>query len=336
VKAIITLEALIKEDEEQLKLAKKKLADHESGESPLTAFMKISTDNSIEKAQKRLEQSKAMLADLMSQDLQELEEEERLKDELQRRKYFHLQRFRIKHNKIASNDEKIEAMMILDELPSSIEFEDSKILSVAKESLKLNLSSQDTIDQQLKEIKKDFEELLKKYTKDMDIKDLELLNIKIPITVLHFLVLKTNIEQNAQENDDINFNGFPKYEDWWINELWSSHQAYYALYKWKEIIYNQCQTDLQKQSWRSIFNAWLFIKKAINVKGELGFKYNLAFDELINKYISLEEELDENNLTSMENIIKKITIKEDFTKIDKDHNVITKYLQFKKEMLTSS
>ena len=38
MKAIIALEALIKEDEEQLKLAKKKLADHESGENPLTAL----------------------------------------------------------------------------------------------------------------------------------------------------------------------------------------------------------------------------------------------------------------------------------------------------------
>ena len=33
------------------------------------------------------------------------------------------------------------------------------------------------------------------------------------------------------------FAGFPKYEDWWLKDLWKSHQAYFALYKWKNIIH---------------------------------------------------------------------------------------------------
>ena len=37
------------------------------------------------------------------------------------------------------------------------------------------------------------------------------------------------------------FAGFPKYQDWWIRELWSSHQAYFALFKWKDIINNLCK-----------------------------------------------------------------------------------------------
>ena len=38
--------------------------------------------------------------------------------------------------------------------------------------------------------------------------------------VLHFHVLLENINENIQEDNLVLFKGLPKFEDWWISELW--------------------------------------------------------------------------------------------------------------------
>jgi len=191
------------------------------------------------------------------------------------------------------------------------------------------------------------------YGIEEQLKELSLLHFQIPIVVLQFHILTVNINesietinkkrraakkrnesQTKKADDDldykeIKFSGMPKYEDWWINELWDNHQAYFGLYKWKSIIYNLCLTDVQKRAWSKIYSNWIFIKKMLNIKGLVAYDMNYAFDSLLSLYAGLEEELDDTNLASMERIVKNITIKEDFTQYSQEHNRNTPYLKYK-------
>ena len=74
MKSVIALEDLIKENEERIKLQKRQLSDHESGENRLSALMMASVETNLEKTISFLEKYKKMLADLLDQDQSELEE----------------------------------------------------------------------------------------------------------------------------------------------------------------------------------------------------------------------------------------------------------------------
>jgi hypothetical protein len=334
MKSLTALKELIEENEKRIKLAKHQLAAHESGEVKLSVLVKTSTENTLAKAQEDLQRHQAMLNELSEYDLAELEEQERLAEAVKRKNYFHYQKVRIKRDIQRANDQKIEAMSIIDELPTGIEFDDEGIFDIAQKSIEMELSLHHEINEKFQDIKNSFDNYLKdKEIADESIKDLELLNYRIPIVVLHFTILFNNIKENMEENGEGEFTGFPKYEDWWIEELWESHQAYFALFKWKNIILGQCKTTEQKIAWESIFSNWLFIKKLLNGKSEQAYFYNFAFDTLLSTYAELEEELETANLKSMEKIILSITQKEDFSSVTKTHNVITPYLTFKREKL---
>lgn len=330
--SLIALEELIKQEEELIKFGQKQIFAHESGENKLSRLALASAETKLEENKRKLEQHKSMLSELQEQDLAQIEENDRIKAQIERSKYFENQNTRIQNNRQEPDDLKLEAMMILDELPSEIQFEDEKIFDLAIKSLELNLKNLKEINEKLLEIKVDFIQRVKKIEDDK-IKELQIFDVLIPITVLHFSILLEVFKENFQEKDDKNnskFPGFPKYEDWWINELWLSHQSYFALYKWKDIINNFCKTGEQKRTWEKTFNKWAFIKKILRDKGELGFEYQYAFDSLLSKYAQIEEELDYKNLESMERIIKRITKAEDFTKTNKNHNIISEYTKYKK------
>jgi len=334
MKALVALEELIKEDETHLKLVKKQLADHESGVNKLSNMIKATAETTLEETALRLERNRLKLNELLKQDIQELEKQERLREAIQRKNYFHYQKTRIKRNVTRSNDEKIEAMMIIDELPEEVGFEDEILYDVAEKSLKLHLSLHEGLDEQLKEIQADFNDLLADL-KEEDIQDLGLLNKQIVVLVLHFSVLVSNIEANLEEDGKEAFKGLPKFEDWWIEELWTNHQAYFGLYKWREIISKLCITTDQKQAWDVISANWISIKRYLYGKGALAFEYNYAFDTLIRSYAGLEEELATTSLESMESIIAKLTAQEDFSKyVSKEkHKYITPYVEFKRKKL---
>lgn len=370
--SIISLEELIKQEENQIALQQKQLAAHESGEVRLSRLALASTETKLEEAQTLIAKHKQMLEKLQKVDESELEEKENTLLAVKRKKYFEEQNIRIKNSNEKSDDHKLEAMMILEELPNGIEFEDEDIFEIASKSLELHLGDLTDLQNRLLEIKSDFENLIK-HCKDEKISEIGLLNERIPIIVLHFSVLLENIkanyikkeviediekdeesvEENTEKNENVEkqikekeiqkeespkeeeklpkFNGFPKYEDWWIKELWSSHQAYFALYKFKGIINNFCKTGEQKRSWSKIFDNWVSIKKLLSDKGELAHDYQYAFDSLLFKYAELEEELENKNLESMEIIIQRITKNEDFGKVMKGHNIVTDYLKFKRD-----
>ncbi|WP_428025290.1 hypothetical protein [Arcobacter sp.] len=406
MESIIALEALIKENETKIALHKQQIKNHESGISKLSRVALASAENSMELSTELVEKYKKMLEQLQTLDKKELEEKEKLVFLAERKKYFDAQDSRIKLNIEQSNDKKLEVLRIIEELPKDVNFEDKELFEIATKSLELGLSDLNDIYNKLEDIKSEFQ-AIKNQMDEKDLQEMATIDFFLPIIVLHFYVLSTNIAQNINDenekalqkkeailkeistkkeeitkslqlqeellkeketeenvnkeeianiqsiikslNNELNktkeikvpevkiktFSGFPKYQDWWIKELWVSHQAYFALYKWKEIISNLCITTEQKKAWSIIFDRWVFIKKLLNDKGKLAYNYHFAFDSLLSTYAELEEELEMKNIESMELIINQITKKEDFSKNVGFHNINTSYLQFKKDKLKS-
>ena len=82
----------------------------------------------------------------------------------------------------------------------------------------------------------------------------------------------------------------------------------------------------------------LFTPKPLNIVSIptnffIPFAFNFAFDTLISHYTNLQEELNINNLKSMEKIVNDITMKEDLKKYNVEHSILTPYVQYKKEKL---
>ena len=333
--SLVALENLVKENEERVNIQKRQLSEHESGETRMSRVALASTESNLEKATEDLTKYNAMLAELLEQDRAEIEEKERLEAAIQRKKYFENQHIRIQDNTELPSDQKIEAMHIIDELPSEVFFEDDDLFKVAATSIELNIRNHNDLAEQLTTIDKEFKAMIK-VVKDKEVSDLGMLNFQIPIIVLHFSVLLANIKEVLEEKRDARiqraqkqvtaehaleeskkaaekarvaleksqnkkkdenpdsseengeetqedegesaeekaereasekkleeilkaieikekqqtlFRGFPKYEDWWVHEMWGSHQAYFALYKWKAIINDLCQNAKENIEW---------------------------------------------------------------------------------------
>jgi len=332
MKAILALEELIKDNERVIKSIKKQLANHDMGESKLTFMGKASAETSLEETQNELERHRLKLKDLLAQDTSKLEEKEKIKDAIEKKNHITYQKVRLKRDVTKANDEIIEAMLILDELEQDTYIEDQDLFEIASKSIALHLTIHIDLEKKFKEIKTDFQNAINDIYDD-SLKDLNLLNLRVVVSILHFHVLLVNILDNIEEDNLPDFRGFPKFEDWWIRELWTNHHAYYALYKWKGIISKQCITHDQKRAWEMIFSSWIGIKKVISDKNSSGYYYNYAFDTVMNKYAELEEELSTENLESMSALTKKIISKEDFSIVNENQNIITNYVLFKRERL---
>ncbi len=342
----IALEELIKENELKEKFHKTHLDEHDKGIVKLSGISKASSENALEIASDNLLKYREMLEKLQTEEGKELEKKILLEEAAKRKKYFDSQDSRIKLNMEESSDIKLEALRIIAELSTQAQFEDEKLFELATKSIELSLPELSELLNTLGNIKKDFKSTLKQSDEE-SIEEIASIDSFIPIIILHFNILFENINESvrnhnekakANNEDELNekmeyksFSGFPRYEDWWIRELWLSHQAYFALFKWKSIITAQCFTLEQKKAWSIIFDNWIFVKKILNDKGLLAFNYHYAFDNAIKKYAQLEEELEEKNIISMEHIINEITIKEDFSKNISFHDVKTPYLKYKLE-----
>mgnify|MGYP005847887663 CR=1 FL=1 len=191
--SVLALQELIKEEEQRVSILQKQISMHESGENKLSRLGFASTENSLEQTREKLEKHKLMYEELMKQDLDKLEENEKLEEAIKRKKYFENQNLRIKNNTQRPDDQKLEAMMILDELPDEVNFEDDELFEIADKSLELNLKDHKELRDELSQIRQDFESKIKN-CKDKNISGIELLNVRIPILILHFSVLLKNIE----------------------------------------------------------------------------------------------------------------------------------------------
>lgn len=327
--AIIAIQDLIKNNKERIKTLKAQLNDHDTGIQKLSAMAYASTENALEQSYQALEKHQAIHDELLKKDLQELEKEERIKEAIKRRNYYKYQKLRIKRSNDMDNSQKLEAMRIIDELPSDLNLEDEHLFDIATTTIKLDLRVHDELEDELIEIKEVFESLLGEVTPEQ-ITQLGMLRSYVPVLILHLTVLVRDIQEVMEkEQPNACFRGLPRFQEWWINELWSNHQAYFGLYRWKDIVTFLCVNDEQKEAWEIIFSNWIFVKKLLNKKGKLAFAFNLAFDKTMEKYAGLEEELDQNNIKSMDTIVMNITAKEDFTKFKHEHKTTTEYYDYK-------
>jgi hypothetical protein len=334
--SIFALEKLILENKEKISNCSKQLQDIRNEKIKVTSLKQASIENTLEEATLAYETYKHMYDEIPKEEKDKYKELIRVQEALAKQTYYKMQKIRLKRNKNLSRDQKLEAMMIIDELPEDVNFNDKELLEISQIVIKNNIRKVSDLENELQNIKNEFNSKINKLPDNKDLKHFTFLDSYIPIVILHFSILVQNINELINEHNDTNekklkFSGFPKYEDWWIEELFINHQAYFALYKWKDIINNQCVNQQQKIIWNKIFNNWLMVKKILNSKDENAYDYNYIFDEMLEKYVNLEEELDIDNLKSMEEIIKNITIKEDFTKNKSIHNIKTTYYNWKKE-----
>ena len=334
--SIFALEKLIAENQEKISNCRKQLQDVQNGKITLSSMKQASVENTLEESSIAYETYKHMYDEIPKEEKDKYKELVRVQEALAKQTYYKMQKIRLKRNKNLTRDQKLEAMMIIDELPEEMNFDDKELLEISQIVIKNNIRKVNDLEGELLEIKSEFNSKINSLPENKDLKHFAFLDTYIPIIILHFSVLVQNInelivEHNETNVDKLKFSGLPKYEDWWIEELFINHQAYFALYKWKDIIKNQCINEQQEIIWNKIFNNWLMVKKILNSKDENAYDYNYIFDQMIEKYVNLEEEVDLNNLESMEEIIKNITSKEDFTKNKYSHNIKTTYYTWKKE-----
>jgi hypothetical protein len=344
---IFALEKLIEENQMKISNCSKQLKDLDAGIITLSPMKVASIENTLEKATKDYE-TYQKLYDEIPQDKKDNQEELlRVQEALAKESYYKLQKIRLKRNKNLKRDQLLETMMIIDELPDDFHIDDKELLELSETIIKNNIREVSELEEDLSVIRNDFNARVEKLDDNRDLKHFTFLDTYIPVIVLHFSTLVKNIietvdefnekEKEQEENTQIEFkkfSGLPKYEDWWIEELFQNHQAYFGLYQWKSIISNECITLQQRIIWEKIFTNWLMIKKILNNKDENGYDYNLIFDDLIEKYAQLDEELDLDNILSLDKIIMNITKKEDFTKQKTVHNINTVYSKWKTEQLS--
>ncbi|MGB5867674.1 MAG: hypothetical protein WBG69_07370 [Arcobacteraceae bacterium] len=306
------------------------LKNAEEGKIKLSLVAFASAELSIEKNTFLLNKYTQKLIKLSNEDLLLVNENEKTKEEIQRRNYFKYQIQRIKRSKSRKQNEIENALIIMEELPVEIQLEDEDIFEIGNKSKELFLDIHTDLDDDLLEIKNEFLKLVENKF-DEKTNELKLLNYRIPIIILQLRTLLHNVKENIKELNLKNFKGFPRFQDWWIHELWISHQAYLGLFKWKKIVMSLFLSCEQRKAFENIFANWILVKKILNVKGESGYFYNHAFDMMILKYAELEEEKEEKNLLSLKNIVQEVTKKTEFSFVNDKSILINDYVKFKLE-----
>ena len=334
MKETIVLDQLINVNNARIKLFRRHLSDHENGDALLTKVIKASTEVNLDLANEKVRKYKEMLDQLSLHDTFDDKMKEKIIEAINRKKLRDnhtgsTEKAEAPKKKKKIKNQKLEVMLVIDEVSSELEIESEELFAIASKSLFLDEDERNSLEEKLNNINDNFNELLKKVDKNF-IKKVSSFNYRIPILILHFWILVESLK-TSYEKLNKEFRGFPRYEDWWIAELWSSHQAYFGILKLKDIITMQCISAEQKQSWEKIFDNWLAIKLYLHGKGRLAYPYLRAFDNMISTYTGFEEEISEENLASMDKLINNKILKEDFTKGSSDHTPITSYMRFKKK-----
>jgi len=337
MKALIALEKLVKELEKRISIGKAQLYRHESGEEVLTLLVESSIETNLEKNTELLNRYRVLMKEFLKFEKLDTHANERIKIAIERKKYYKHSRLDIEKITVKNNDEKIEAALILNELPEDEKLDDREIYEISFKAIEEYLFLSSNSEELLKEIKASLHNSLNTLTQE-NINTMEILTYMIPMNIFHFYLLLSNINDTLDKNDDEededeeekkDLVSFPKYQDWWIEEIWTSHKAYFALYQWKQTIANLCKTEEQKLAWNKIFHNWIFIKSLLTEKNEMGFEYQYIFDNLLFEYVELESELNENQLILDKKKLNNFIEEEDFFNLIDDHNIITPYLKFK-------
>jgi len=327
MKIIIALEKLIKTLEVSISVSKAKLLNHESGAEKLTLMSQASIENNIIINEPRIKRYQELLKELEKYDEHQPHDKDRLVAAIERKKHYKNSKPIYTDDVTEIYNEKIDVMMIMDELPDQTIVESKELFQIALKSIEHYFYT-DIKEEELNTIQKEFDLLIKDLT-DMNIKDLEMFNYMIPIVVLHFTLLIDNIKKEMDEEELKSFNSFPKYQGWWIGEMWTNHHAYFCLFNWKKNILDLCKSDEQKEGWNLIFYNWILVKVLLFEKGEMAFEYNYAFDQLMDKFANVSEELDVKKLGITEDEIDDFLKNENLFSLKDEHHVLTPYLKYK-------
>ncbi|MGB3751617.1 MAG: hypothetical protein WA945_08610 [Arcobacteraceae bacterium] len=335
MKSMIALERIIKDLEVRISISKGQLTKHHSGEKKLSLLAESSAENCIEENIPLLDKYRKILKNLEKFEKIDSYEHRRLRAAIERKKYYKYNKIKRnmknKKHKFRENDERIEAAMIIDELPEEILLEKRELFEMSCKNMEQYLIFDDS-ELELVAIQEKFNSLIVSFS-DENIKSLELLNYMIPIVIFHLhIFLKNIIEQNKEDElsaeiDETTF--FPHYHDWWIQELWESHIAYFSLIKWKNQVSNNCILEEHKSAWEVIFNNWIFVKTLLNEKSDLAFEYQYIVDNLIKEYVSLESELDEKIVEAEKSAMQSFIKKEDILALSTKHQLLTSYIKYK-------
>lgn len=333
MKSIIALVDIIKELEVRISTGKALLSKHNSGEETLSLLSQSSAENNLEKNTPLLAQYRELLKELEKLEQIDSFENRRLRASVDRKKYYKYNNKKEKNLKIRVNDDRIEASMIVDELPEEFILENEELFDIATKNLQDQLTFYDDSESLLRTIQEEFNNLIQGFTEE-NIKNLELLNYMIPILTFQlYIFMKNIIESQDVESAKVDLmtdeSFFPKYNDWWISELWESHIAYFSLTKWKFDIQKKCPDIKYERVWTILFNNLLFVKTLISEKSDLAFEYQYIFDGLLKKYVYLESELDKNVIQTVKEEIKKSIDNENLLELIPKHSVITPYLNYK-------
>ena len=336
MKSMVAIEKIIKELELRVAVAKGQLNRHNNGEEKLSLLAESSAENSLEQHVPLLDKYRNILKDFEKFEKLDSYEHRRLRAAIIRKKYY---KYNKKDNakgkiKYKENDEKIEASMIIDELPEEFVFDTQELFNISYQALQQYIPFHSDAQKDLQEIQNEFNMLIKNFT-DENIKSLELLNYMIPIVIFHFKLFKLNIledeinEAKEKKEDRIDLEFFPKYHDWWITELWTSHIAYFSLYRWKKSVVTLCKTDAQKYAWKILFNNWIFLKTLLSEKSNPAFEYQYIFDTLMHKHVDLVSEIEPTKVLNHKKEMEEFIQNEDLLALSADHNVITPYVKYK-------
>ena len=331
MKSIIALEKLIKDVELRIAVSKGQLSRHNSGEEKLSLLGESAAEHSLEKNIPLLARYKNLLRNFQKVSEFDSFERRRLRAAIERKKYYKHHRNSTKTIKYKTNDEKIEATMIIDELPEEFMIEERELFEMSSKSIEEYLIFHPESELDLKTIQEKFNTLIKNFT-DENIKSLELLNYMIPIVIFHFHLFILNIldlvNDGAEEPiNEIDF--FPKYQDWWITQMWSNDNAYFALYKWKNTITELCMDTNQEKAWEIIFNNWIFAKSLLSEKSTAAYEYHYIFDSLLCDYVQLDAETDESTILASQKELERFIKNEDLLSVLPEHNVITPFMKYK-------
>jgi hypothetical protein len=347
--SIYALEKLLKEYESNIANASKQLKDLDAGKITLSPLKIASVENTLEHSTAEYEKYKTIYDAIPEKEKEDFRNLQAVQELLAKESYYKLQKIRLKRDKNLKRNQRLEAMMILDEIPEDVHFDDAQLIEVTNIIIKYNARESVELVAELGVIRDEFDKRLDSLKDKEDLKHFNFLDTYIPIIILHFASLTKSIEETvilynekAKEtvNDKeptplINFNGFPKYEDWWFEELFHNHHAYFALYFWKERIKEICITEQQKELWEKIFSNWLMIKKILNTKDENAYDYNFIFDDMIKKYSKVEEEFDFVVMETNEKQLLGEMKRTDITKKLLEHETITTYHKWKNTKSTN-
>jgi hypothetical protein len=207
--SIYALEKLLKEYESNIANASKQLKDLDAGKITLSPLKVASVENTLEFSTAEYEKYKAIYDAIPEKEKEEFRNLKEVQELLAKQSYYKLQKIRIKRNLNLKRNQRLEAMMILDELPEEVHFDDAQLIEVTNIIIKYNARESVELVAELGVIRDEFDKQLEALKDKEDLKHFNFLDTYIPIIILHFAIISEKISKrllslyNEKENEKL-------------------------------------------------------------------------------------------------------------------------------------